>query len=55
MSIVNDAFIDLYGEDNLTNYQLNVIYNNRFKPYNANVKLRNNNITFNLSKKLIIN
>ncbi|MBL7054900.1 hypothetical protein ISS05_04035 [Candidatus Woesearchaeota archaeon] len=51
MKLVEQAFIDLFPEKNLENYELILKYNNKFKPYNANVKYRNNKIQFSLSKK----
>ena len=39
MSIVSDAFEDLFQEKNIEDYNFNVKYTNRFKPYNANVRL----------------
>ena len=51
MSITEDAFTDLYNPKYLANYQLELKYNNRFKAYNANVRLNNNILTFNLSKR----
>jgi hypothetical protein len=51
MSILTDAFEDLFPEKNLEDYNLNVKYNDRFKPYNANVKYRRNSFEFNLSRK----
>jgi len=51
MPIVEDAFLDLYEEKYLEDYELELKYNNRFKAYNANVRLYNNTLTFNLSKK----
>ena len=51
MSITEDAFTDLYGDQYLEDYQLELKYNNKFKPYNANVRFHYNKLTFNLSKK----
>jgi len=51
MSLLEDAFTDLYDPKYLENYQLELKYNNRFKAYNANVRLHNDSLTFNLSKK----
>ena len=49
MSLIQDAFEDLYSEN--SNYELFVTYTAKFKPYNANVRMRHNHIQFNLSKK----
>lgn len=49
MSLIQDAFEDLYGQNN--NYELSLRYTDKFRPYNANVRLRHNHIQFNLSKK----
>ncbi|MBU0614539.1 MAG: hypothetical protein KJ601_00440 [Nanoarchaeota archaeon] len=45
--MIQDAVNDLY--DNFP-YQIEIYYSGKFKPYNANVQLRNNCLTFNLSK-----
>ena len=49
MPLIQDAFEDLYGEN--SNYELSLAYTAKFKPYNANVRMRHNHIQFNLSKK----
>lgn len=49
MSLLKDAFEDLYGKN--SDYDLLIKYSAKFKPYRANIKLRNNTIQFNLSKK----
>lgn len=50
MNLIEESFRQLYpGEKNSRIFVLN--YTNRFKPYNANVKYRNNVYTFNLSRK----
>jgi len=51
MKLVEQAFIDLFPEKNLLDYDLKIKYHNKFKPYNANVKYLGNKIHFNLSKK----
>jgi len=50
MNIVQEAFQKLYPEKRL-DYEVSLKYSNKFKPYNANVKLYNNKLEFNLSKK----
>lgn len=49
-SLVKEAFQQLYPNKEL-NYCVSLRYSRKFKPYNANVKLRGNNIIFNLSKE----
>ncbi len=51
MSIITDAFEDLFPEKNIRDFNFSVNYNGRFKPYNANVKYTRNSFIFNLSKK----
>ena len=51
MSIITDAFEDLFPEKNIGDFNFIVNYNDRFKPYNANVKYTRNSFVFNLSKK----
>ena len=51
MSIINDAFEDLFPEKNIEEFNFRIDYNDRFKPYNANVKYTRNSFAFNLSKK----
>jgi len=51
MSIVKDAFEDVFPDKSSNEYNLEVKYNNKFKPYNANVRYTQNSFTFNLSKK----
>ncbi|MBI2649994.1 SprT-like domain-containing protein [Candidatus Woesearchaeota archaeon] len=48
-SIIEEAFQQLYPEKELK-YNFSLKYSRKFKPYNANVKLRNNNLMFNLSR-----
>jgi len=49
MSLVIDAYTDLYGME--PDYELSIKYTDQFKPYNANCRMRQDNITFKLSKK----
>ena len=51
MSIISDAFEDLFPEKNIGDFNFNIKYNGKFKPYNANVKYTRNSFAFNLSKK----
>ena len=51
MKLVEKAFTDLFPEKNIIEYELKIKYNDKFKPYNANVKYIKNSFTFNLSKK----
>ena len=51
MSIIIDAFEDLFPEKNIEEFNFRINYNDRFKPYNANVKYTRNSFVFNLSKK----
>lgn len=51
MSIITDAFEDLFPEKNIRDFNFSVNYNGKFKPYNANVKYTRNSFVFNLSKK----
>ena len=51
LSIINDAFEDLFPEKNIRDYNLKLSYTGRFKPYNANVKYTRNSFVFNLSNK----
>ena len=51
MSIIIDAFEDLFPEKNIEEFNFRINYNDRFKPYNANVKYTRNSFAFNLSKK----
>jgi len=46
--MLKDAINELYKE---FPYSYSIKYSAKFKPYRANVKLRENNIQFNLSKK----
>ena len=48
-SLIQEAFQELYPEKELK-YSISLKYSRKFKPYNANVKLRNNNLMFNLSR-----
>ncbi len=50
MHIIKEAFQNLYPEKELE-YEISIKYTDRFKPYNANVRLSTNNLRFNLSKK----
>ena len=50
MILIEEAFSELYpGKEGIYKFSLN--YSAKFKPYNANVRLRNNHLEFNLSKK----
>ena len=51
MSIIIDAFEDLFPEKNIEEFNFRINYNDRFKPYNANVTYTRNSFAFNLSKK----
>lgn len=51
MNLAELAFKEIFPEKNLFDYELNIKYHNKFKPYNANVKYLDNKIQFNLSKK----
>ncbi len=50
MSLIHQSFKLLYPEKEIP-YSVSVKYSNKFKPYNANVRLYQNNLQFNLSKK----
>lgn len=50
MNIAEQAFNEIFPEKEIT-HELSVKYNNKFKPYNANVRYTNRRIQFNLSKK----
>lgn len=50
MNIAEEAFNQLYPEKRIE-YDISVKYHNKFKPYNANVKIRGKDLEFNLSKK----
>ena len=49
MNIAEEAYAELYPGRGI-NYSIYVKYSRKFKPYNANVKRYNNNLTFHLSK-----
>ena len=49
-SLIKESFQQLYPDKEL-NYNFSLKYSRKFKPYNANVKLRGNNLIFNLSKE----
>lgn len=51
MKLAEQAFNELFPEKNLEEYQFEIKYTYRFKPYNANVRYRRNSLQFNLSKK----
>ena len=51
VSIISDAFEDLFPDKDIDDYILKIKYTDRFKPYNANVKYTQNSFVFNLSKK----
>ncbi len=48
--LIKEAFQQIYPEKELK-YSISLKYSKKFKHYNANVKLHNNNLTFNLSKE----
>lgn len=48
-SLITEAFQELYPHKDLK-YNFLLKYSKKFKPYNANVKLYNNNLIFNLSR-----
>ncbi|MBD3248926.1 hypothetical protein GF336_02665 [Candidatus Woesearchaeota archaeon] len=50
MNIIEQAFHQIYPEKEMA-YNTYLNYSGKFKPYNANVKLYRNNLTFNLSKE----
>ncbi len=50
MNLAEEAFNKLYPEKEQV-YDMSVKYNNKFNPYNANVKIREKSLRFNLSKK----
>ena len=53
MKLAEMAFVDLFPEKKLEDYDFGVKYTDRFKPYNANVRYKKNflEINFNLSRK----
>jgi len=51
MKLLEQAFIELFPDRNLENYEFKIKYTDRFKPYNANVRYTNNSLQFNLSRK----
>jgi len=51
MSLVKDAFEDLFPDKNAESYDFEIRYTNKFKPYNANVRYTGNSFVFNLSGK----
>ena len=50
MNIAEQAFKQLFPEKEIK-HEFSLKYNNKFKPYNANVRCTKNRIQFNLSKK----
>lgn len=50
MNIAEEAFSLLYPEKG-QEHDISVRYNNKFRPYNANVRIRGKDLVFNLSKK----
>ncbi|MBI2652766.1 SprT-like domain-containing protein [Candidatus Woesearchaeota archaeon] len=48
--LIREAFQQLYPEKVLK-YSVSLKYSRKFKPYNANVKLRGNDLSFHLSKE----
>ncbi len=51
MKLVEQAFAELFPNKALDEYQFEIKYTNKFKPYNANVRYRRNSFQFNLSRK----
>ncbi len=51
MKLAEQAFNELFPEKNLEEYEFEIKYTGRFKPYNANVRYRSNSLQFNLSRK----
>jgi len=51
MKLAEQAFNELFPEKNLEEYQFEIKYTDKFKPYNANVRYRRNSLQFNLSRK----
>lgn len=51
MNILKQAFIELFPEKEINEFQFFLKYSDKFKPYNANVKKYRDNIEVNLSKK----
>ena len=49
--MIKKAFMSIFPEKNTENYNFEIRYTDKFRPYNANVKYFKNNIQFNLSKK----
>ena len=49
-SLIIEAFQELYPDKELK-YNISLKYSRKFKPYNANVKLRSNNLMFNFSRE----
>src|SRR3989344_1836401 len=47
--LIKEAFQQLYPNKEL-NYSVSLKYSRKFKPYNANVRLHNSNLVFNLSR-----
>jgi len=50
LNIVEEAFQQLYLQKDL-GYDTSIKYSSKFKPYNSNVRLYNNRLEFNLSRK----
>ncbi len=50
MNLAEKSFKELFPEKQSEKYEFKVKYSAKFKPYNANVKYRNNKFSFNLSK-----
>lgn len=50
MNIIEDSFRRLYPERQF-NYFVRIEYSGKFRPFNSNIKLRNNYITLSLSKE----
>ena len=51
MSLIEKAFISLFPDKIIGDYNIKLKYHDKFNPYNANVRYSKNNFQFNLSKK----
>src|SRR3989344_9205567 len=50
MSLIEEAYTSLFPGQQFP-YYARLVYSGKFKPYNANVKLRGTSLTFNLAKE----